>query len=177
MDSSTHAHPQLLHSPFEISPDDIDYVCASEGFQVLRRYLAENANHGYVHTNVPYSPQCRGSSLTTAVTSSSFCTFHSECDDQVRETWLLHRDLLHALLMPVVELFKRASALAQTALRNPVHEDLETAFGGEARMAFLWLQCFLTEEENWCRTRGCPGTTSLALLLRSVRKDIVLVWI
>ena len=61
--------------------------------------------------------------------------------------------------MPIVALFKRASALAATTLRDPRPEDLELAFGGEARMAFLWLMCFLEDEEGgaWCETRGCPG--------------------
>jgi hypothetical protein len=61
--------------------------------------------------------------------------------------------------MPVVELFKRASTLAEAALCATNSHDLELAFAGDARMAFLWLQCFVHEEENWCRTRGCPGMT------------------
>lgn len=61
--------------------------------------------------------------------------------------------------MPVVELFKRASLLAEAALCTHKSEDLELAFAGDARGAFVWLQCFLGEEEDWCHTRGCPGTT------------------
>src|SRR4051812_11466143 len=60
--------------------------------------------------------------------------------------------------MPVVQLFKRASALAEAALCTHESEDLELAFAGEARGAFVWLQCFVVEEEDWCRTKGCPGT-------------------
>lgn len=37
--------------------------------------------------------------------------------------------------------------------------DLELVFRGEARGAFAWLQCFIAEEEEWCITRGCPGTS------------------
>lgn len=59
--------------------------------------------------------------------------------------------------MPVLELFNRASALAEAALCTHKSEDLELAFAGEARGAFLCLQCFVDEEEDWCRTRGCPG--------------------
>lgn len=59
--------------------------------------------------------------------------------------------------MPVVALFRRASALAEAALCTQRSEDLELAFTGEARGAFLCLQCFLTEEEEWCRGIGCPG--------------------
>lgn len=39
-----------------------------------------------------------------------------------------------------------------------VAADLELAFRGEARGAFSWLQCFITDEEDWCSTTGCPGT-------------------
>lgn len=60
--------------------------------------------------------------------------------------------------MPVVTLFERASALAEAALCTRKTEDLELAFAGEARGAFLCLQCFLTEEEEWCKGSGCPGT-------------------
>lgn len=59
--------------------------------------------------------------------------------------------------MPVLELFNRASALAEAALCTHKSEDLELAFAGDARGAFLCLQCFVDEEEDWCRTRGCPG--------------------
>lgn len=71
--------------------------------------------------------------------------------------WVLQRDVLHALVMPVVQLFQHAAALAEAALCTSRSEDLELAFAGEARGAFLCLQCFVDEEEDWCRTRGCPG--------------------
>ena len=74
----------------------------------------------------------------------------------------MHRDLLHALVTPVLELFNRASALAEAALCTHKSEDLELAFAGEARGAFLCLQCFVDEEEDWCRTRGCPGTYNIS---------------
>ncbi|ORY08352.1 hypothetical protein BCR34DRAFT_488786 [Clohesyomyces aquaticus] len=137
MESPTTASESLALSPFEIPRDDIEALCASEGFQVLRSYLARDAE---------------------------FCSNHETCDSEVKDTWLLHRDLLHALVMPVVELFKRASALAEAFLSNPKPEDLELAFGGDARGAFLWLQCFITEEEDWCRTRGCPACVTIATL-------------
>ena len=87
----------------------------------------------------------------------SFCAQHSNCDPQIKATWMLHRDILHALTMPIVELFRRASGLAAAALCTQKSEDLELAFAGEARGAFVWLQCFLSEAEDWCGTRGCPG--------------------
>lgn len=79
-------------------------------------------------------------------------------------TWLLHRDILHAITMPVVELYRESSSLAAAALCSQVPEELEVAFKGEARFAYLWLQCFISEEEDWCHTRGCPACTTLQTL-------------
>jgi hypothetical protein len=72
---------------------------------------------------------------------------------------LIVRDVLHALLVPVVELFDKAANLAATATHASKLEDLEYAFNGQARSAFLWLQCFLSSEREreWCYTRGCPA--------------------
>jgi len=97
----------------------------------------------------------------------SFCAFHtSTSDPDTKATWLLHRDLLHALTMPVVQLFRRAASLAQAALCTSKNEDLELAFSGDARGAFVWLQCFLGEEDDWCCTKGCPGEFLWQLLSR-----------
>ncbi|KAF9697710.1 hypothetical protein EKO04_004008 [Ascochyta lentis] len=124
-------------SPFVIPQEDIEVLNASEGFCMLRNYLARD---------------------------TSFCAQHEGCDSQTKETWILHRDLLHALVMPVLELFNRASALAEAALCTHKSEDLELAFAGDARGAFLCLQCFVDEEEDWCRTRGCPACITSATL-------------
>ncbi|KAH5336558.1 hypothetical protein HBI23_047940 [Parastagonospora nodorum] len=126
-----------LQSPFAIPLEDVDMLNRSEGFTMLRNYLARNAD---------------------------FCEEHIQCDEQAQETWLLHRDILHALIMPVVTLFERASALAEAALCTRKTEDLELAFAGEARGAFLCLQCFLTEEEEWCKGSGCPACVVNAAL-------------
>lgn len=32
------------------------------------------------------------------------------------------------------------------------------AFTADARSGFLWLQCFIADEEAWCHSIGCPGT-------------------
>lgn len=69
----------------------------------------------------------------------------------------MHRDILHALIMPIVSLYERASVLAKAVLCTSKQEDLELAFAGEARGAFLCLQCFICEERDWVETRGCPG--------------------
>ncbi|KAF2119663.1 hypothetical protein BDV96DRAFT_610567 [Lophiotrema nucula] len=124
-------------SPFVIPREDVEALEQSEGFRVLRSYLASSAH---------------------------FCADHDTCDKGVKESWVLHRDILHALTAPVVELYVRASALAQAALCTHKPEDLELAFGGEARGAFLWLQCFVSEEEDWCRTKGCPACVTTAAL-------------
>ncbi|KAL5374730.1 hypothetical protein DPSP01_011748 [Paraphaeosphaeria sporulosa] len=133
---------RLYESPFAIPREDVQALLGSDGFVLLRSCLAGDAD---------------------------FCDFHAASDSQTRETWLLHRDLLHALVMPVVELQRRAEALASTALRTAKSEDLELAFAGEARGAFVWLQCFATgEEADWCRTRGCPACiTTLTLSTES----------
>ncbi|KAF2439467.1 hypothetical protein P171DRAFT_123163, partial [Karstenula rhodostoma CBS 690.94] len=141
----THTHTmehmdRLYESPFAIPREDMQALLSSDGFQLLRSCLANDAD---------------------------FCDFHAASDTQTRQTWLLHRDLLHALVMPVVELQRRAEALASTALGTAKSEDLELAFAGDARGAFLFLHCFATEEgeeADWCRTRGCPACVTTATL-------------
>ncbi|KAF2707965.1 hypothetical protein K504DRAFT_410746 [Pleomassaria siparia CBS 279.74] len=127
----------LAMSPFKIPLEDEELLCGHEGFRVLRDYLARDAD---------------------------FCSTHIHSDPATQAKWLLHRDLLHALVMPVVSLFKRASALAEAALCTRNTEDLELAFSGVARGAFLCLQCFVEEEEDWCRTIGCPACVTTATL-------------
>ena len=151
--SNSTSHPE---SPFPIPHDDIAALCASEGFQVLRRYLASNADNTYV-AELPSYCFLFSTHCLTFRDISSFCPEHDNCNAKAQETWLIHRDILHALIMPVVQLFKRATTLAEAALCTQRPEDLELAFGGDARSAFLWLQCFLADEDDWCRTRGCPG--------------------
>jgi len=73
------------------------------------------------------------------------------------ETWLLHRDITHAIILPVVHIHRQASEIAQSFLCSKSIIDLELAFTGEAGGAFSWLQCLIGEEEDWCSTRGCPG--------------------
>ncbi|KAF2139246.1 uncharacterized protein K452DRAFT_360512 [Aplosporella prunicola CBS 121167] len=89
--------------------------------------------------------------------SNCFCPDHQQCSSDAQSTWLLHRDILHALVSPVVQLFTRASRLAEAAVCSSKPEDLEMAFTGDARSAFLWLQCFLSDEEQWCQFVGCPA--------------------
>jgi hypothetical protein len=138
-------------SPFAIPREDVEALNESEGFRMLRNYLARNAEYAEFPFHYHHIRQ------EQMLTLHSFCNEHDKCDSEAQETWLLHRDILHALIMPVVTLFRRASALAEAALCTRRTEDLELAFAGEARGAFLCLQCILTEEEEWCRGTGCPG--------------------
>lgn len=73
--------------------------------------------------------------------------------------WLTARDVLYALLVPIVELFDKACSVASQATSASKLEDLEYAFTGQARSAFVWLQCFLSaeKERDWCYSRGCPA--------------------
>jgi hypothetical protein len=97
------------------------------------------------------------------LTRSSFCPSHFG-DPVGRSIWVLHRDILHGLIMPVVQLYHRASSLAAAALCTDKVHDLELAFRGEARSAFLWMQCFMGEEQDWCYTKGCPACMTLHAL-------------
>jgi len=87
------------------------------------------------------------------------CANHPSVHPGDLSRWLVVRDVLHALLVPVVELFDNACTMASTATQASKLEDLEYAFTGSARSAFLWLQCFLSspKERDWCYTRGCPA--------------------
>ncbi|KAF2435550.1 hypothetical protein EJ08DRAFT_580400 [Tothia fuscella] len=130
-----------MESPFyTMRSDDLSAICASAGFQVLRHYLAKDGGQ------------------------SSFCHEHGSTNPVVQSIWVLHRDILHGMTMPVVQLFTQASALAYAALSTKNKHDLELAFRGEARSAFSWLQCFVEEEEDWCYTKGCPACATLNIL-------------
>ncbi len=90
-----------------------------------------------------------------------FCELHQSDNSDDEEAWLLHRDITHALIIPILQIFRRASVLAAALLGTERNADFEIAFRGDARGAFSWLQCFVAEEEDWCVTKGCPGNSSL----------------
>ena len=170
-----------MESPFVIPHEDVEALGESKAFCALRRHLAGDAE--YVHVPVPLPPSraayrasyrfsppphaypppaLRQTSITNKY--ASFCATHTQCSPQAKQTYILHRDILHALIMPVVTLFSRASTLASAALCTQRASDLELAFSGESRSAFIGLQCFITEESDWCRTRGCPACVVTATL-------------
>jgi len=87
--------------------------------------------------------------------ASRFCNAHN--DPAQIPHHILHRDILHALLVPVIELYDKAESTAYHFTRSSNPADHEYAYTSSARAAFLWLQCFLDRERDWSYTRGCPG--------------------
>ncbi|KAK5108567.1 hypothetical protein LTR62_008224 [Meristemomyces frigidus] len=119
-------------SPFLLQPEDVETLAQSDGFSILRDHLEQHYTY-------------------------ELCPTHAKLEDLDR--WLIVRDVLHALLVPVVELFDKASTVASQATHATRLEDLEYAFTDHGRSAFVWLQCFLSaeKERDWCYTRGCPA--------------------
>jgi hypothetical protein len=145
-------------SPFHsIRSDDLTAICSSPGFQILRQFLSADSASMYVHFASPPPADLH------LLILPSFCTSHIG-DPVAQSIWVLHRDILHGLTMPVVQLYHQASSLAAAALCTDKVHDLELAFRGEARGAFIWMQCFMGEDEEWCYTRGCPACTTLHIL-------------
>ncbi|PVH97243.1 hypothetical protein DM02DRAFT_658438 [Periconia macrospinosa] len=130
----------VAESPFTtILPEEVSRLERQDGFALLRDCLKEGVGADFCTTHASPPPP------------------NSTNSPDPRPTWLLHRDMLHALNMPLAALFQRASTLASAALCSQSASDLELAFSGDARGAFLWLQCFLAEEDAWVRTAGCPA--------------------
>ncbi|CZT21203.1 uncharacterized protein RCC_07065 [Ramularia collo-cygni] len=123
-----------IASPFLLREDDLEVLSQSDGFTILRAHLA-------------------------AYYSYEACDSHSSACPEDVQHWTIVRDILHALLVPVVELFDKACGVAAAATNATKLEDLEYAFTGSSRGAFVWLQCFLSSEKerDWCFTRGCPA--------------------
>ncbi|KAF2149399.1 hypothetical protein K461DRAFT_296872 [Myriangium duriaei CBS 260.36] len=118
-------------TPFIVSVQDALMLGQSEGFNILRKHL--------------------GTTL-----SNDFCDVHV-CSGEDQKAWLVIRDILHALLAPVVALQDHAARVAEESLRTFRQEALEYAFYGNARGAFVWLQSFLSSELSWCLSTGCPA--------------------
>lgn len=135
-------------TPFLLSVQDAVLLDSSEEFQVLRRHLANPAKQ-------------------------SFCESHDDLatNDGDQASWLALRDILHALLAPVVALYEHSTSIAQRALNSNREEGFEYAFSGRARNAFVWLQSFIDTDKNWCLTQGCPGMSLLLCL--AGRADIL----
>ncbi|KAK4983139.1 hypothetical protein LTR50_007402 [Elasticomyces elasticus] len=134
MEACCPATPRSHHDdvPLAVSEQDRAMLEDSTAFQILRHHLAQHCVYEY-------------------------CDAHRASGTTHGETWTLNRDVLHALLVPIVELFNKANSLAECGTCSYQPEDREFAYTGEARGAFLWLQCFLADEADWCVTKGCPA--------------------
>ncbi|KAF2721677.1 hypothetical protein K431DRAFT_223658 [Polychaeton citri CBS 116435] len=119
-------------SPFLLRVEDVEMLSQSDGFIILRQHLAQHYTY-------------------------ELCDAHTPAHLEDNGRWLMTRDVLHALLVPIVELFDRAVDIAAQATHATTSEELEYAFTGEARGAFVWLQCFLENERDWAHTKGCPA--------------------
>jgi len=139
-------------SPFSISEQDWNTLESSKGFRIVRTYLSKEQDH-------------------------AFCTSHSNLPTEVQSTFVIHRDILHSLLLPILSIRSQAALFASHTLasqrspranRSPSPPrsvvDLELAFRSQARGAFSWLQCFIAEERDWCTTKGCPACVVLKVL-------------
>ncbi|SMQ45290.1 unnamed protein product [Zymoseptoria tritici ST99CH_3D7] len=134
MPSATLSSTMPDASPFQLREEDLETLSQSDGFTILRQHLAQHYTY-------------------------DLCEIHSPCHVGNIEKWLIVRDVLHALLVPIVELFDKACGVAAIATGANRLEDLEYAFTGPSRGAFVWLQCFFSSEKerDWALTRGCPA--------------------
>lgn len=159
-----------IKSPFTVSEDDIRVLEQNEGFRVVRAYLLNQENHSYV-SDIIHASVC------PKLTAFRFCPSHSSLSQTIQQTFILHRDILHSLLLPLLQIRSQAALFAahtlpyQSQIRSPRSPfsprspvDLELAFRGAARGAFCWLQCFVAEERDWCSTQGCPACVVLKVL-------------
>ncbi|KAL2222709.1 hypothetical protein M432DRAFT_16296 [Thermoascus aurantiacus ATCC 26904] len=130
-------------SPFRIAKEDEEELARNEAFRSVQQRLERSEQKG----------------------AFRFCQFHQHwCCDEARSTFRLHRDIIHALLLPLSQIHRQASQIASRTLSTRKAAEPELAFRGEARSAFSWLHCILTEEQDWCSTEGCPACVVLHVL-------------
>lgn len=147
--------------PFAVLAEDVARLDACEAFQSIRRNAA--SQHGTSYGADAFSCTCRSSDHR-----DRFCHDHNALGSEDRDAWLLHRDIVHALILPVLRIHGQASRLADFVLRPNVAVDRELAFRGEARGAFSWLQCLLSDEVDFSCTEGCPGRIHQACVVSAV---------
>ncbi|KAL1306041.1 hypothetical protein AAFC00_004168 [Neodothiora populina] len=129
---STHCLASPNATPFIITVQDAILLDSSEGFSILRQYLADNS-------------------------CNTFCEEHNSEDEDDLQAWTVMRDILHALLAPIVALTSHATHTAQKWTKSERPSDVEFAFRSRGRNAFVWLQSFLADDEDWCLSKACPG--------------------
>ncbi|OJI99916.1 hypothetical protein ASPVEDRAFT_51207 [Aspergillus versicolor CBS 583.65] len=130
--------------PFRISRAASDRLARNEAFRAIR----ENLRRQELGSEAP-----------------SFCTSHRySCSDEEQESFRLHRDIIHTLLLPLFLLHNQASRVAVNMLPGRKATESERAFRGEARDAYAWLHCIFSEEHDWYMTERCPACIGLHVL-------------
>ncbi|CAI7627473.1 unnamed protein product [Penicillium glandicola] len=89
--------------------------------------------------------------------NEAFRVMREQLRRQECETFRLHRDIIHTLLVPLFLINHQAERIAARTLPSQKGAEPERAFRGEARSAFSWLNCILTEEHDWYLTARCPA--------------------
>ncbi|KAJ5890975.1 uncharacterized protein N7473_007203 [Penicillium subrubescens] len=131
-------------SPFRVSTHDLIQLERNEVFRAMREQLRRQ--------------DC-------GMEGPSFCATHRHsCSSAEQESFRLHRDIIHTLLVPLFLINHQAERIAARALPSKKGAEPERAFRGEARSAFAWLSCILTEEHDWYLTARCPGCIVLHVL-------------
>ncbi|KAL4965931.1 uncharacterized protein BDV14DRAFT_189236 [Aspergillus stella-maris] len=130
--------------PFRISHAASDRLARNEAFRAIR----ENLKRQELGSQAP-----------------SFCSSHRySCSHEAQESFRLHRDIIHTLLLPLFLLHNRASRVADSILPSHKRAESERAFRGEARDAYAWLHCIFSEEHDWYLTERCPACIVLHVL-------------
>jgi hypothetical protein len=161
-------------SPFVIPTEHLKVIENYDNIKTVGAFL-EKQNHKYVKISLwkeAYRDR-RTFSLapTRALTQHRYCRTHSCLPVEVQSTFTLHRNILHTILLPVLQIRGQAAQYASSILahhrqrpsRHPA-VDLEVAFRGQARSAFSWVQCFISQEQDWVLTKGCPACIVLKTL-------------
>ncbi|KAK1140825.1 hypothetical protein N8T08_009821 [Aspergillus melleus] len=131
-------------SPFRISRADGMRLDRNEAFKAVREHLKRQE---------------------MGMDAPSFCAFHRHsCSEDEQETFRLHRDIIHTILLPLFLLHNQASRVAADVLPTHRGTEPERAFRGEARSAYAWLHCILREEHDWYMTERCPACIALHVL-------------
>lgn len=131
-------------SPFRVSLRDQTELERNEAFRAMREQLRRQ--------------EC-------GTEGPSFCSVHHHsCTSSDQESFRLHRDIIHTLLVPLFLINHQAERVAARALPSKKGAEPERAFRGEARSAFAWLNCILTEEHDWYLTARCPACIVLHVL-------------
>ena len=149
---------QAQGSPFALRQSDTKALESSEAFQLIRSLLSTGQCRGYA------CPPCSIYRRHSSDVAHRFCAHHRNLDDAEERVWLLQRDITHAIIFPVLHIYRQAVKIAQSFLCSESTSDLELAFREEARGTFSWLQCLVLEEGDWCMTRGCPGMSPAPIL-------------